>query len=69
MTGRLSEFGSCQSSSSEEESEAAKDTDDEGFKTMNDRKRAWRQKRKHSTTPNKESFVKKQVKSWDHHSA
>ena len=69
MTGRLSEFGSCQSSSSEDESEAVKDTDEEGFKTMNDRRRAWRKKRKNSTTPNKESFVKKQVKNWDHHSA
>ena len=67
MTNRLSEFESCRSSgssssSSEDEQEveqSAKDTDDEGFKTMNDRKRSWKLKRKNSTTPSKDSFVKK----------
>ena len=68
MTTRLSEFESGQSSSDEQgedDSEAiqsAKETDDDGFMTMNDRKRRWKNKRKNSLTPSKDSFVKDQVK-------
>ena len=61
MTARLSEFESCHSSSEDEPEAAnsAKDTDDEGFKTMNQRKKGWKNKRKNSTTPSKDSFMKK----------
>ena len=60
MSERLSEFGSCKSGSSSESESETKDEDDEGFKTMNDKKRGWKKKRKLSLTPNKESLLKKQ---------
>ena len=59
MSERLSDFGSCRSSSSESESETKNENDD-GFKTMNEKKRGWKKKRKLSLTPNKESLLKKQ---------
>ena len=59
MSDRLSDFGSCRSSSSESESET-KNENGEGFKTMNEKKRGWKNKRKLSLTPNKESLLKKQ---------
>ena len=64
MTDRLSDFGSCRSSpsSSESENECSdrEAKDQEGFKNMNDRKRGWKQKRKLSLTPSKDSLLKKQ---------
>ena len=64
MAARLSEFESCNSSSSDNESDVGnhEEETDDGFKTMNARKRYWKNKRKLSTTPNKESFVKDTVK-------
>ena len=59
MSERLSDFGSCRSSSSKSESETKNENDD-GFKTMNEKKRGWKKKRKLSLTPNKESLLKKQ---------
>ena len=55
MSEKLSDFGSCRSSSS---SESESETD--GFKSMNDKKRGWKKKRKLSLTPSKEELLKKQ---------
>ena len=54
-TTGLTDFESCCSSSE-------KETDNEEFKTMNEKKRGWKSKRKKSTTPDKDAFVKHQVK-------
>ena len=61
MAARLSDFESCHSSSEDDLDDVVvgNDTGDEGFKTMNDKKRYWKNKRKNSTTPSKDSFVKK----------
>ena len=57
---RYSDFGSCVSDSSRSSGD---DTDhnelDGGFKTMNERKRHYKTKRKKSLTPGKDSFLKK----------
>ena len=61
---QLSEFGSCLSSS-ESSGESGGDhseidkTASEGFKTVNEKKRSKRNKRKFKLTPGKESFLKK----------
>ena len=55
LSEKHSEFGSCMSSS-ESESEMNKGA----FKSMNDKKRGWKKKRKLSITPNKEDLLKKQ---------
>ena len=57
MSERLSDFGSCKSSSSEQ---SGGESDSNAFKTMNDRKRGYKKKRKASHTPDKDSFLKKQ---------
>ena len=57
MANRLSEMESSQSSSDDDIDLVS--NEDEEFKTMNERRRYWKQKRKHSTTPSKESFMKK----------
>ena len=57
MANRLSEMESSQSSSDDDIDLVS--NEDEEFKTMNERRRYWKQKRKHSTTPSKESFLKK----------
>ena len=56
----LTDFNSCldSSSSSEEEVDAIKG--DNGFKTVNDKKREKKKKRKLKLTPGKEQFLKKQ---------
>ena len=59
MSEQLSEFGSCVSSSSSSE-QSGNESEDKEYKTMNDKKRGWKKKRKLSITPNKDSFVKKQ---------
>ena len=57
MTSRFSDFESCVSSSDDEVPE--NETDD-GFKSMNDKKRGWKKKRKSSESPlGKEAFLKK----------
>ena len=60
MSERLSEFGSCRSSSSSESESESKNEIEDGFKTMNEKKRGWKNKRKLSLTPNKDSLLKKQ---------
>ena len=58
MTAHFSDFESCLSSSDEEAT--AKEADDDGFKSMNDKKRKWKSKRKTNTSPpGVESFLKK----------
>ena len=57
MSARLSEFESCQSSSDDEP--VNEELDNEGYQSMNSRIRGWKQKRKHSLTPSKDSFRKK----------
>jgi hypothetical protein len=59
MTSHLSDFESCLSSSSSDDDLDENVNDEEGFQTMNGRKRAYKQKRKNSTTPSRESFLKK----------
>ena len=54
MTARFSDFESCLSSSDNEGS--AKETDDNGFKNMNDRKRGWKNKRKTSSSPSEREY-------------
>ena len=65
LNEQLDQFASCQSSPSSQ-SGSSSDGDDEDnttdrdeYRTMNDRKRAYRTKRKASSTPTKESFLKK----------
>ena len=66
ITETLSDFNSCaeslgeSSSSSSDESEPPLDKENEGFKTMNDRKRKKKAKRRLALTPGKEQFLKKQ---------
>jgi hypothetical protein len=61
LTDRLSDFNSCISSSeSSEDADNDVEQDDKTGGTMNDRKRKKRNKRKHSLTPNKDFFLKKQ---------
>ena len=61
ITDQLSEFGSClsnlSSSSSDEPSEGVAEKG--GYKTLNERKRNKKKKRKLQVTPDKDSFVKK----------
>jgi hypothetical protein len=58
MTARFSDFESCLSSSDDEVT--AKETDDNGFRSMNEKKRRWKSKRKKSySPPGIESFLKK----------
>ena len=58
MTARFSDFESCLSSSDDEVT--AKETDDNGFRSMNEKKRRWKSKRKKSSSPpGIESFLKK----------
>ena len=64
LTDQLSDFGSCLSSfdSSEdsgEEKQGVESTANEGFKSMNDKKRNKRNKRKLKISPGKEIFLKK----------
>ena len=59
MSEQLSEFGSCVSSSSSSD-QSGNESEDKEYKTMNDKKRGWKKKRKLSITPNKDTFVKKQ---------
>ena len=58
LTERLSDFGSCLSSSSDENS-GEENSEIGGFKTMNELKRIKKKKRKLKLTPGKESFLKK----------
>ena len=51
MTSRLSDFESCVSSSSEDDEIACTETNNDKFKTVNEKKRGWKNKRKHSTSP------------------
>ena len=61
MTSRLSDFESCVSSSGSETDTEKNDMKQESNqKSMNDAKRNYRQKRKNSTTPKKDFFLKKQ---------
>ena len=60
-TTGLTDFESCCSSEGEL-TNSEKETDNEEFKTMNEKKRGWKSKRKKSTTPDKDAFVKHQVK-------
>ena len=46
MSERLSDFGSCRSSSSSESESETKNENDDGFRTMNEQKRGWKKKRK-----------------------
>ena len=67
MSRKVSDFESCQSSLSsaisDSEGSTTEHSEIQGFKTMNNKKRNYRQKRKASLTPRKEDFVKKQNKS------
>ena len=67
LSARLSEYESCASTDDDCEKEEAdnddcekEEADNEGFKSMNERKRAWRNKRKNSRSPTKDTFIKKQ---------
>ena len=60
LSSRLSEYESCWSSDTGNEEGEAFDDGEGPFKTMNERKRGWRKKRKISNSPTKESFLKKQ---------
>ena len=58
----LSDFGSCMSSSSDASSDdlsGEENIHSEGFKTMNEKKRIEKNKRKFKLTPGKENFLKK----------
>ena len=59
LTERLSDFGSCLSSSSSDDQSGEENLDTGGFKTMNEKKRNKKKKRKLKLTPGKESFFKK----------
>ena len=64
LAEKLSDFNSCISDSGDSTSSKAEQTDDEKptpWKTMNEKKRYKKNKRKHSTTPNKDQFLKKSV--------
>ena len=67
ISRKVSDFESCQSSLSSARSDSEGSTTEhseiQGFKTMNNKKRSYRQKRKASLTPKKEDFIKKQNKS------
>ena len=56
MSTRLSELESSQSSSDDEFKLVGDEDADNGFQTMNERKRGYKQKRKKSLTPSKETF-------------
>lgn len=58
MTDRLSDFGSCLSSSSDENS-GDENSQKGGVKSMNELKRIKKKKRKLKLTPGKENFLKK----------
>ena len=60
IADKLSEFRSCKSSVSSSDSEREQFGDNDGFQTMNSKKRGWKNKRKLKTTPRKESLLKKQ---------
>ena len=57
----LTDFNSCVSSTEESSDNADNEDEESGnkFETMNEKKRAKRNKRKNSLTPNKDSFLKK----------
>ena len=63
ISEQLSEFGSCVSStngsSGDENSEDGESSENGGFKTMNERKRNKKNKRKLKLTPGKDAFMKK----------
>ena len=59
---RWSEAESDNPSTEDEELGNEEHSDNTEFKSMNDRKRGFKQKRKLSTTHNKEAFVKTRVK-------
>ena len=65
LNEQLDQFASCQSEQSDSSSDGDGDdeedntTDRDEYKTMNDKKRAYKNKRKASSTPTKESFLKK----------
>ena len=68
MSKKLSDFESGQSSLSDSSSDeslegAPSPRQMEGYKTMNSRKKGWKDKRKASQTPEKQSFFKKPHKS------
>ena len=61
VTSRISDFESCVSSSDDTGDDMKGEYNEEqGFTTMNNRKRKYKQRRKDSTTPSKEEFLKKQ---------
>ena len=57
LTERLSDFGSCVSSSSDDSEQ--ENIENGGFKTLNEKKRIKKNKRKLKITPGKEDFLKK----------
>ena len=60
MTSKISDFESCVSSADDErDSDADSKSEDHDEKSMIDKKRHYKQKRKHSTTPNRDFFLKK----------
>ena len=59
MAENLSDFGSCLSDSSGDDSLADGVDKEEGFKNMNEKKRNKKKKRKLKLTPGKEQFMKK----------
>ena len=60
MTSKISDFESCVSSADDErDSDADTKSEDHDEKSMIDKKRHYKQKRKHSTTPNRDFFLKK----------
>ena len=60
MKAKLSEYESCVSADNEtnDEQDEVKNAED-GFETMNDRKRRWKNKRKGSSPPSRGDFLKK----------
>ena len=61
LTERLSDFGSCLSSLSSDEYSGEENSENGGFKTMNEMKRSKKKKRKLKLTPGKEEFLKRIV--------
>ena len=59
LTDRLSDFNSCVSSSECDDADIEGGSPSKPWTTMNEQKRMRRNKRRHSLTPNKESFMKK----------
>ena len=57
LKAKLSEYESCVSTDDDYEEEKS---DTGGFKSMNERKRVWKNKRKKSSSPPKKTFLKKQ---------